>query len=510
MPASGIESLYSVDAAATADETTSLLECRSLKHPFPDQDQVQDHTNKTPLQWRALSAFIIALLCCGCANSLALFSMLAPGFQYSLGFSLFQINSIGIASSLGMYLPMPLLGIMADKMGPGNLGIMSILLFTPAYLTASYITSLPSDQALAYYNILAACFAAIGAATASLYFSSVVTCAKMMPKAPGLAISAPVAFFGLSSLWQSQLLQKCFFNDKGYLMLPATFKFFAFLYLFAGLAAYFGSTVVGQLGSSAQESVIAPAQDADQKLALIDHVEDTEYGTLATSQDDLVYKRHENVAQFLQDKTVWFMFGAFVLTSGPLEMFLNNMGMIIGSIVNGPVIAANVSIFSAFSTLARLSMGIVSDLLAEKVSRPVILVTMITFAALLHFLMATGLFTLFQDGKFFFLMSSGIGFAYGAIYTLTPTIVACTWGVENLGTHWGIFITAPALGSTTFGSVFAKVYERNSEQVGDGVSVCTGLACYETTFLITGTAFAVSALVVLGIYLCAWKPSGRR
>lgn len=40
-----------------------------------------------------------------CAGSLLLFSMWAPIFQDSLGFSQMQINAVSIAGALGMYLP---------------------------------------------------------------------------------------------------------------------------------------------------------------------------------------------------------------------------------------------------------------------------------------------------------------------------------------------------------------------------------------------------------------------
>lgn len=504
-------SSYGVDAVPSADETTGLLEHQMLKpKPLPP-------ASPSKRNGRAITAFLLALVCCACANSMALFSMFAPGFQHSLGFSLFQINSISIASALGMYLPVPLLGMIADRLGPGNLGIISIALFTPPYLIASYIAALPPAEAANYYHALAACFACIGTATSSLYFSGVITCAKMMPKSPGLAISAPVAAFGLSSLWQSQVLQALFQNEQGDLSLPLSFRFFAVLYLLTGTLAYLGSSVIGQLGCrTAAESELPLQQpeqvlsdDASQKLALIDHIEDTSYDSLANSEDDLIYKRHENVGQFLMDKTVWLMFGAFVLTSGPLEMFLNNMGMVINTVPDGPTVAANVSLFSAFSTLARLSSGVVSDLVQTKVSRPAILVFMLLVTALLNFLMATGVFTVLDHGRYFYLASSAIGFAYGSIYTLTPTIVACTWGVENLGTHWGIFITAPALGSTAYGSLFAKVYDMACQRIvtPQDMTVCTGLACYETTFLVTGSSLAIAAWVILVIYLFAWKPS---
>lgn len=507
-----------VRPAPAMDETTGLLD--QQKHLIKLQEsQTLASPKPSPFKWRAVTAFTLALICCACSNSITLFPMFAPGFQHSLGYSSFQVNTISIASSLGMYLPFPILGLVADNFGPGYLGILSIFLFSPSYYIAAVISRLSPEDASQHFHLLTAAFACIGTATSALYFSGVITCAKMMPKSPGMAISAPVACFGLSSLWQSQVLQSFFFDSNEELLLSPTFNFFAILYLVAGLTSYLGSTVIGRVTGNKQTShdlpsaEPAPASDSNLK-APIGEPDDNTYESLGESPDDMLYKRHENVFQFLKDHTVWMLFIAFVLTSGPLEMYLNNMGTILSTISHGPSVTTNVSLFSAFSTVSRLSMGIFSDLLKDRVSRPIILVTILLLTALINILLASGVFTVLESGKYFFLSSSGIGFCYGAVYTLTPTIVACTWGVENLGTHWGIFITAPALGSTAFGLLFASVYDSASSAVSNLVSAaanaeiatCTGRTCYEFTFITSSISVSISAMIIAMLWLFAWKP----
>lgn len=474
--------------------------------------------------WNQIIAFLLALACCACANSICLFSMFSPGFQHSLGYSPVQINTISIASSLGMYLPVPILGYVADKLGPGNLGIVSIIFFTPTYFTAAYISQLSSVAAAANFHLLVVCFACIGTATSALYFSGVLTCAKMMPRSPGLSISAPVACFGLSSLWQSQILQFYFFDADGNIMLPATFRFFAGLYFVAGITSYVGASVIGKVNGNTI-AVVEPepaVQTEAQKQPIAS--QNGNYGATpdephptaepTIDDDDLLYRRHENIAQFLTDRTVWIFYFAFILISGPLEMYLNNMGMILSTIpVNAPSVTTNVSLFSAFSTISRLLMGVLSDSIRNHVSRQIILVLILLFFALINFLMASGVFTVLQNGAFFPLSSSGVGFSYGSVYTLVPTIVACTWGVENLGVHWGIFITAPAIGSTGYGYLFAKVYQAASGTINmlvDGSNnaaptQCLGRNCYDTTFLATGTSVTIAAILVMVVWLFAWK-----
>lgn len=502
-----------IEAFPPPEETTRLLQPQEA----PSNQAIKYDEQRV----RSVAAFVLALVCCGCANSITLFSMFAPGFQHQLGYSLLEINNISIAASLGMYLPVPILGYIADRKGPGILAIVSIVLFTPAY----YISALLSDpsspeEAASNYRLLTAAFAFIGTGTSALYFSGVITCARVFSKSPGLAISTPVAFYGLSSLWQSQVIQRFFFTQDGEIKLSQSFKFFAILYFFTGCISFAGTRIGGVTGGSQETEVVAgePLEEGvttDGALKPSTSDEEAELGTIAESFEDMIYKRHETVGQFLQDHTAWVLFAAFVLSSGPLEMYLNNIGMILSTEPKAPTVSTHVSLFSAFSTIARLSMGVVSDFLQDKISRPTLFAAVLYATAVIHYLTASGLFTIVENAKYFFVSSSSNGFAYGTVYTLTPTIIACTWGVENLGTHWGLFIIGPAIGSSGFGFLFARIYDAASSSVsnlfhaaaGDTVRSCTGLACYKLTFLITGSSILVSGLLISLVWLFAWKPS---
>lgn len=484
-------------SAPAATETTGLLqEPQSFAPDTAPQESKKEGYN-------AIIAFVCALTICGCANSITLFSMFAPGFQHHLGYSSLQINNISIASALGMYLPVPILGYVADKFGPGVLALFSIVLFTPAYYAASVMADPASlSDAAANYHYLTASFAFIGTGTSALYLSGVITCARVFSKSPGLAISAPVAFYGLSSLWQSQVVQTFFFSDSGDILLDSTFKFFSILYVFTGLLSFIGARIGGVAGPP------SPASEQDSKNTDNDF---SDVETIGESPEDSIYKRHETVGQFLSDHTAWMLFGAFVLASGPLEMYLNNMGMILNTLPDGPAVVVHVSLFSAFSTIARLSVGVLSDLLKYRVSRCTMLAVVMFVTALIHYLLASGLFTIIDEAKYFTVPSVANGFAYGTLFTLVPTIIACTWGVEKLGTHWGLFILGPAMGSSSFGLLFARVYDAASGTASnllidnEPVKSCTGLACYQLTFIVTGTSIFASGLLITLVWHFAWK-----
>lgn len=495
--------------------------------------------------------------------------MFAPAIQHDTGLRVMDINLISIASELGMYFPVPLVGYIGDTYGPACIGILSTLLFAPGYYISSIILQ-SAQQKMAegamedlispvQFNILLACFACIGTATSSLHFCGVVTAARVLPQLPGLSISGPIAAFGISCLWQAQFVSRCFTNsDTGLIKLVPVFRFFSILYLVTGIIGYSATRIGTFLGvddnsqnGDQVEDLGGPVLDDLHRPLLASvpsNLDLTQAETYGSVTDDSNLKNKTNTTKqpsdlkkFFYDPTVWVLFLCFVLTTGPLEMFVNYMGMIVNTIPNnakfGLPVSTHVSIFSSFSTLARLSVGIISDLLECYISRANFFGIILFVSSLLQFLMATGILTVSGQGKYFFLASASNGFSYGCCFTLTPTIVAAVWGLKNYGTYWGTFILGPSIGATVFGFLFAKVYQQSAEVSQPDINnlepaslfvarkateltskaleyihtsssiglQCYGLKCYQTTFLISGVGFLVAAFLVMGVYRFSWK-----
>lgn len=527
-------------------------------------------------------AFLLALVCSGTAGSISLFSMFAPAMQQDTGLKVMEINLIAIAGELGMYVPVPLIGYFGDTYGPACIGILATVLFSPSFYISSVIIKSAQQKMVdgitealvtpTQFNILLACFACIGAATSSLHFCGVVTAAKVLPQIPGLSISGPIAAFGISCLWQSQIIARCFTDSEtGFVNLVPVFNFFTILYLITGVVSYAAGhvgtfLVVDQSSMDAADNQpsIEPRSSMDERRGLLSagpsHLDLTQanYGSSSSStylsidngpKNNIPIapkKERSSLSKFFHDPTVWVLFAAFVIATGPLEMFVNNMGMIINTIPEnskfGLPVGSHVSIFSAFSTLARLSMGLISDLMDPYISRANLFALILMAAAFFQFLMSTGVLTVVGQGKYFFLASASNGFSYGSCFTVTPTIVAAVWGLQNYGTNWGTFILGPSIGATFFGFIFAKVYQSNAASQTDIYNLesapmyvgrkaaevttsisnylyassdspenlqCFGLKCYQTTFITTGFGFVISALLVMGVYRFNWKPKNR-
>jgi MFS family permease len=204
----------------------------------------------------------------------------------------------------------PIFGYIADTYGPAKLSVVSSFLFGPAYLMASYVYA----NGLPYLAMVLA-FAFVGAGTSSMYFSGVTTCAKNFTGNRGLALSLPIAGFGLSSLWQSQIVSKLFVTGTGDLEIARIFVVYSgFLFVIGGLGGL-GLRVVEQPGASERERLL---EGGNAGVA---------YGAIAQDDEEPVKKPLLNAAtkEFLRDRTMWwFALGVFLVT-GPGEAFINNV-----------------------------------------------------------------------------------------------------------------------------------------------------------------------------------------
>ncbi|KAG5358329.1 putative transporter MCH1 [Yarrowia sp. B02] len=454
------------------------------------------------------SIFFLSILGTLSAASISLFSMYGQTLQHNLGFSQVQVNSVSISSLLGMYLLMPVIGYLGDTYGSNYLALFAWIAFPASYSLASGIFARAAEwhretgEALQSASPeMALCFFFIGAATSCMYYASLKASAHSMSVyyvedgrlqtfTPGYAIWGPVAAFGLSSLWQSQLLRAVFISGKN-VNVSGIFLFFAGLY----------AVVCGVIFLSCRRAETMAAELRKKAEA--------------SSECNCDGPGHEGatLAQFFTDKTAWLFLLCFVFIGGPFEMFQNNMGAILDTVAvadhEAPSFSTHVSLFATFSTISRLVVGFSSEAMESVVSRPVLLSAIALGAACIHLLVPSGIFTVYDNARYFSVVTVVNGFSYGSSFTLVPTIVTKVWGIANLGTIWGSFILALAVGSLGYGLLFAKVYDAASEVgVGSTTPVCSGVHCYGLTFVITGTGLAVAAAVVFFTWVFMWKRRG--
>lgn len=501
------------------------------------------------------ASFASAILSCLCAGSITAYSLYGPLFLKHLRYSQFQVNAVSTTAELAMYLPVPLFGYLCDRYNPRPLSLVAGLFFGVGYLLAAltYRAGPPRSEGGWPFTIMVLAFVGVGMGTSCMYLSAVTTCAKNFGrgKHKGLALAMPIAAFGLSGMWQSQVGSHFFAQKEdernGDVDVFRYFLFLAGLLFAVGMVGAVGLRVVGE------EEMIDDAVDEMERDGLLEDspylqrslLHDGEngngYGTLSPHHHDAeasspASKAHDSETAikktmvlntetriFLTDPTMWLLAAGFFLTTGPGEAFINNLGTIIHTLYppsatippsNSP--ATHVSIVALTSTLARLLTGTLSDLLAPTsshsdaqankktftVSRMSFLLTSTLLFSLGQLILAT---TAIQSRPPLFpLVSALVGLGYGAIFSLSPIIVSVVWGVQNFGTNWGIVAVVPAAGAAIWGAVYSGVYQAGVERsqiMGEEEQMCYGARCYRSTFW----AMAVASWVAVGLWAWAWR-----
>ncbi|KAF2120687.1 MFS monocarboxylic acid transporter-like protein [Lophiotrema nucula] len=523
-------------------------------------------------------SFVWAIINCLCAGSITAYSLYGHLFQSRLHYTQMQVNVVSIVAELGMYLPVPAFGYLCDRLGPGVPSCLSGVLFGLGYLLAAYTYRSgppPSADGQGWpFGVMVLAFALVGMGTSCMYLSAVTTCAKNFGRgnAKGIALAVPIAAFGLSGMWQSQIGSNLLYERKadGSKGDVDVFRFFLFLgitLLAVGVVGTFALRIIdeGEMiddaidelersGLLAQDEFFTRAADMHGYGTMNTRdLSDSTFDFLQTEAEQLKMKAeeekrkktwllNEETRRYLTDSTMWWLAAGFFLVTGPGEAFINNMGTIIGTLspphtsaTTSP--ATHVSIVAITSTVARLVTGTLTDLLAPvaepyqhqrgpdsvansvaslpsrprrlSLSRIVFLLTFAFILSLGQLLLASGLVQ--NHASRLAAVSALIGAGYGAVFSLAPIVVSVVWGVENFGTNWGILAMTPAAGATLWSAVYATVYQRAAERGEPGIEKSKeDVLCYgKSCYAPTFWAMAVSVWIACGLWTYAWRgPAG--
>ncbi|KAK2754850.1 putative monocarboxylate transporter mch1 [Arachnomyces sp. PD_36] len=360
-------------------------------------------------------SFIWGVMSCLCAGSITAFSLYGPLLLSRLHYTQLRVNSVAITAELGMYLPVPLFGYLCDRYNPAPISLMSGVLFGLGYLLAAFVykSGPPADaggDGWPFWVMILA-FAGVGAGTASMYLAGVTTCAKNFGrgKYKGIMLAIPIAAFGLSGMWQSQvgtylLYEKGPNGERGDVDVFRYFLFLGILLLVVGIGGTVGLRIVGEdelIDEAVEELERSGILDESQFFRSREEVRNA-YGTFGADGDgdsgdedalslsdeerELEKQREEEERRkknwllnqetrlFLKDHTMWWLAVGFFLVTGPGEAYINNLGTVIGTLTppsypsHAPPPAGlpstHVSTIAITSTIARLLTGSLSDFFA--------------------------------------------------------------------------------------------------------------------------------------------------
>ncbi|KAI1388272.1 putative transporter MCH1 [Hypoxylon trugodes] len=543
--------------------SSSTLGSRSSRTTISDAILKTNVKHKT----RALRgiAFVVAILAALCAGSITVFSLYGHLFQSELHYTQLQINGIASAMSISMYIPVPVIGYICDRVGPSPLSLAASVLLGGGYGLAAglYRQGLAEinsgEKGRTTFAAMVFAFVIIGVGTSCMYLGAITTCAKNFGKGKyrGLLLVAPIASFGLGGMVLSQIGSRLLYEAQpdGTRGDVNVFHFFLFLCIILAAIGIIGTFTLRIID---EEELIDEAVEELERSGLLEGSEifrrqaGRDYGTIDGIDEDAgimdparddededdnarlkkAWLLNAETRRFLSDHTMWWFAVGFWLIIGPGEAFINNLGTVIGTLYspstnsNETTAATHVSIMATVSTVARLLAASLSDLLSPSpnsqhpqtgfptslptlrqklsVSRVVLFIVAGFILSLGTLVLASG--AVQEHGERFWIVSSSIGAGYGAVFSLTPIIVTMIWGVENFGTNFGVLALTPALGSTMWGLIYSAVYQagaRNSPSLteGDGDTFCYGKQCYSSTFW----AMTVCVWVGTGMVLWAWK-----
>lgn len=455
-------------------------------------------------------AYIFSLFSAITAGFVGLISLYAFPWQVKLNYTSTQINTISSITNLGAYLTPPILGIIADTHGPITLSCLAISGFIPSYYYLAYLFNNPQIAELksSFYGTIC-CFCIIGISTSALYFSALLTCTKLYPERKLLSISLPTTCIGISSLIGSQVLKLEWFwcvdstHDERYLDLYKVFKGLSWLYVVIGIFAWIATGTVSMIqfneevekqnneilstdtiGSVGETSM---GEEHDESALLLNR---SRSSNSISSAMLVTQESHKELnMSTLLNKSVFhdpiiYLFGfTMLLTLGPLEMFITNMGslsnVLLGdkSLLYPNLSSSLISIFAISSTCTRITTGLLIDYsISHGKSLKLILIPLLTLAIVAQLLIVSyakeWLFIFTNELDDFNILFLGIlfGCVYGGLFTIYPTIVLTVWGQASFGTAYGSLMVAPAFGATISCLQYAHIYD--SQCVKDAVSSC--------------------------------------
>jgi hypothetical protein len=299
-----------------------------------------------------------------CAGSLSAYSLYGHLFQTRLHYSQLRVNLVSITAELAMYLPVPIFGLLCDRYSPPPLSLLSAVLFGLGYLLAAfaYKSGPPKDvggDGWPFWVMIVA-FVGVGAGTSCMYLSAVTTCAKNFGrgKYKGIVLSVPIAAFGLSGMWQSQVGEHLLFEQnedgtKGDVDVHRLFLFLGFLLLAVGILGTFGLQIVGEeelideavdelerSGFLEESQFFVRSRSNSRSYGAMERRQSNDQVSVSTSVREEYARRKEEEAEearkktwllnqetriFLKDRTMWWLAAGFFLVTGPGESFIINV-----------------------------------------------------------------------------------------------------------------------------------------------------------------------------------------
>ncbi|KAF7331089.1 NmrA domain-containing protein [Mycena venus] len=471
-------------------------------------------------------------------------SAYSPQLAARLHISHTQLNIVGLAGNVGVYISGPFWGRIVDSRGPRlPLAFAFVFLFFGyTGIRHFYDVGLEGDTTLSTFSLglLIACSFMTGAGGNAAFTGAVNSTAKSFPdKARATTTGIVLSGFGLSAFFFSTLAHILFPGDTSSLLL--------LLSLGTALTAIIGFFLVRAIPLSAAEDsdhMVVPTVAAEAEATIFDHgndshtplldeeaaplAEDPSAGSGRTSSHSRSRSRSKQDAfegpniygrALWINPDFWLLFAILSLLSGTGLMYINNVGSMSQALFakGNPTYdeveasqwqATQVSTISIMNFAGRIVIGLISDNVKNRFGFPrsysLVLVSSLFFCSQLLARQIADVTNLWKA-------SALVGFSYGTIFGLFPTVCIEFFGLSHFSENWGYLSLSPLVGGNLFSIAFGR--NLDAHEPGESTAAATverfvahqcleGRSCYVATLGLTGTA-CFAAILLSG--LAAWR-----
>ncbi|KAG1897612.1 major facilitator superfamily domain-containing protein [Suillus fuscotomentosus] len=494
-----------------------------------------------------------------------IYSAYAPQLGARLFLSHTQLNVIGLAGNVGVYLSGPAWGRVVDSKGPRIPLISAFACLLIGYLGIKgiYDNGAGTEISFMHLVILITCTFITGLAGNAGLAVAVNTTAKSFPETSrGTITGLVLSGFGLSAFFFATVASIAFPGDTSALLLV--------LGLGAAMPMLLGLVIVRQIPLPPPSTTLGiegglrghegyrpiPSGDAalfihenDSNTSLLDPTELVheapnyhvpESSTAVELVSDRIISRGSSArrsasrARPVHDgpnvygKQLWLtpdfylIFVIMALLSGTGLMYINNVGSISQALYakGNPNYdeleasrwqAAQVSTLSVCNFAGRILIGLIADLIRIRLRLP----------RAYCFCIVSTLFVVSQlsaisinDVAHLWKATALLGLAYGGLFGIAPTIIIDWFGLSHLSENWGYVSLSPLVGGNIFSLLFGRNLDSHASDDDTGTHSSLPLArrgglpsehqCFDGRDCYVSSLYVTVTACLIALVLSVW------
>ncbi|KAG2072862.1 MFS general substrate transporter [Suillus decipiens] len=417
----------------------------------------------------------------------------APQLGVRLSLSNTQLNVIGLAGNVGIYISGPAWGRVVDSRGPRIPLISAFTCFLIGYLGIRCIYDNATGSAISFLHlvVLISCSFMTGLAGNASLAAAVNTTVKSFPETSrGIITGLVLSGVGLSAFFFATVASIAFPGNISALLLV--------LGLGTAMPMLLGLVIVRQIPLPPPSIIIdrreeyqpIPSGDAplftsgnNSRTSLLDHTERVhevsnhhvpELSTAVELASDRIVSRRSSIRSMNRAKSVHdgpnvygkqlWLTPDFYLICIIMSLYINNVGSISQALYakgnqNYDELeasrwqAAQVSTLSVCNFAGRILIGLIADLIRIRLRLPraycLSIVSTLFVTSQLSAVSVNNVAHLWKA-------TALLGLAQGSLFGIAPTIVIDWFGLSHLSENWGFVSLSPLVGGNLFSLMFGR------------------------------------------------------